>query len=174
MAEIGALDTIRSLYDYHWWANRRLYDVAAGLGDEMAGRDVGPQFSYPTVRRMLAHLYGADAIWLARWTGQPLTTIPGGDITTLGELRRRWDGMEGEQRAFLARLTAADLPRFVEYKNAEGKTFRVSLWPALQHVVNHATHHRSEIATMLTMISGSPPDSGLVTYQLVASGQLSP
>jgi uncharacterized damage-inducible protein DinB len=33
-------------------------------------------------------------------------------------------------------------------------------------VANHATHHRSEIATMITMIKGSPPDSGLNTYLL--------
>jgi uncharacterized damage-inducible protein DinB len=174
MAEIGALDTIRGLYDYHWWANRRLYDVTAALGEDAAGRDVGPQFSHPTVRRMLAHLYGADALWLARWTGRPLTTIPGADITTLAELRRRWDAMEGEQRAFFGALTPADLARVVEYRNAEGKAFRLTLWPLLQHVANHATHHRSEIATMITMISSSPPDTGMATYQLVKSGQLSP
>jgi uncharacterized damage-inducible protein DinB len=34
----------------------------------------------------------------------------------------------------------------------------------LLHVPNHATHHRSEIATMLTMVSGSPPDTGLMSY----------
>lgn len=173
MAEIGALDTIRGLYDYHWWANRRLYDVAAALGEEAVGQDVGPQFSYPTVRRMLAHLYGADAIWLARWKGQPTTSIPGGDIASLGHLRQRWDGMEGEQRAFVGALTTADLTRVVEYKNSEGKSFRAPLWPLLQHVANHATHHRSEIATMITMISSSPPDTGLMMYQLVRTGQLS-
>jgi hypothetical protein len=32
-------------------------------------------------------------------------------------------------------------------------------------------HHRSEIATMLTMVSGSPPDTGLLTYHLVKTGQ---
>jgi uncharacterized damage-inducible protein DinB len=32
-------------------------------------------------------------------------------------------------------------------------------------VVNHATHHRSEAATMITLISGSPPDSGLALYR---------
>ena len=32
------------------------------------------------------------------------------------------------------------------------------------HVPNHATHHRSEIATMLTMASGSPPDTGINSY----------
>jgi uncharacterized damage-inducible protein DinB len=47
----------------------------------------------------------------------------------------------------------------------------VALWPLLQHVANHATHHRSEVATMLTMLSGSPPDTGIATYRLLVSGQ---
>jgi uncharacterized damage-inducible protein DinB len=41
----------------------------------------------------------------------------------------------------------------------------VALGPLLQHVVNHATHHRSEVATMLTIVSGSPPDTGINTYR---------
>jgi uncharacterized damage-inducible protein DinB len=32
-------------------------------------------------------------------------------------------------------------------------------------VVNHATHHRSEAATMITLISGSTPDTGINTYR---------
>jgi uncharacterized damage-inducible protein DinB len=174
MADIGTLETIRGLYDYHWWANRRLFDVAVALGEEAAGREVGTQFSFPTVRRMLAHLYGADAVWLARWKGQPATSIPGADLSTLAELRRRWDTTEGEQRAFVEGLTPADLTRTVEYRNPEGKAFRMPLWPLLQHVANHGAHHRSEIATMITMISSSPPDTGLLTYHLVKTGQRSP
>jgi len=46
-----------------------------------------------------------------------------------------------------------------------GELFTVALGPLLQHVVNHATHHRSEIATMITLISASPPDTGLNTYR---------
>jgi len=38
-------------------------------------------------------------------------------------------------------------------------------------VTNHATHHRSEVATMLTMISGSPPSTDFVVWQLMAAGQ---
>jgi uncharacterized damage-inducible protein DinB len=41
----------------------------------------------------------------------------------------------------------------------------------LQHVANHATHHRSEIATMLTIASGSPPDTGINTWELTRTGQ---
>jgi uncharacterized damage-inducible protein DinB len=171
MADVTTLETLRTLYAYHWWANRRLFDLATGLGEEAAGRDVGKQFSFPTLRGMLAHLYGADFNWLARWKGQPTGPIPGGDIPTLSELRRRWDTLESEQRAFVEALTPADLARVVAYKGLEGKPFRVPLWPLLQHVPNHATHHRSELATMITMISGSPPDTGILTYHLTQTGQ---
>ncbi|MGH7267115.1 MAG: DinB family protein [Candidatus Rokuibacteriota bacterium] len=163
---------IRDLYEYHRWANRRLFDVAAERGEAEAGREVGPQFSFPTVTRMFAHLYAADWIWLERWKGQSPTRLPGDEFPTLAVLRPVWDGLEREQRAFVEKLGDADLQRAVAYRSTEGKPFSVGLGALLQHVANHATHHRSEIATMLTMLSGAPPDTGFNTYQLTRSGQL--
>jgi uncharacterized damage-inducible protein DinB len=170
MSDVTSVQVIRGLYDYHHWANRRLFDIAAGLGEDIAGRDVGPQFSFSTVRRMLAHIYGADALWLGRWKGTPLATLPGADIGSLAMLRERWDALIADQQAFVAALTAAELGRVVHYKNTEGKSFQDPLWSLLQHVANHATHHRSEVATMLTMLSGSPPDTGLVAFQRSRTG----
>ncbi len=166
------VELIRGLYDYHWWANRRLFDITAALGEDGAAREVGKQFSFPAVRRMFAHIYGADWIWLMRWKGTSPMKLPGDEIGSLAVLRERWDLLEREQQAFIGSLAPADLGRIVEYKNVEGKAFRLALGPLLQHVANHATHHRSEIATMLTLISGSPPDTGLVTYHLVKTGQM--
>jgi uncharacterized damage-inducible protein DinB len=163
---------VRDLYDDHRWANRRLYDFAAGLGEETCGRDVGTQFSYPKVTRMFAHLYGADWLWLRRWKGTSPTTVPGPELTTMAAVRRTWDAFEAEQTAFLDGLKDADLDRVVDYRNTEGKAFRAPLGQLLAHVANHATHHRSEIATMVTMLSGSPPDTGINTWILVRSGQM--
>jgi uncharacterized damage-inducible protein DinB len=39
-------------------------------------------------------------------------------------------------------------------------------------VANHATHHRSEIATMVTMLSGSPPDTGVNSWVIARTGQM--
>jgi len=163
--------TNQDLYAYHRWANRRLFDIAAALGEETCGRDVGTHFSFPTLRRMLAHIYGADVVWLARWKGASPAALPGADIPTMAELRARWDGLEREQRAFIDALTPADLGRDVHYKNTEGLAFRTPLGVLVQHVANHATHHRSEVATMLTLVSGSPPDTGLVTWYRITTGQ---
>ena len=159
-------ELIRGLYDYHRWANRRLFDVAAGLGEAAVTRDMGKHWSVPTLMGMLAHLYGADHLWLERWKGvSPARAVGVGDFASLADLRRRWDEFEGEQRAFVDSLTESDLGRPITYANTEGARFTVALGPLLQHVVNHATHHRSEIATMLTLISGSPPDTGINTYR---------
>ncbi|HYB69926.1 MAG TPA: DinB family protein [Candidatus Bathyarchaeia archaeon] len=161
-----AVALIQDLYDYHRWANRRLFDVATGLGDAV-GRDMGRHFSFPTLKGMFAHVYGADHVWLTRWKGSsPSRLLGDADFATMADLRARWDVLEAEQRAFVEALGEADLARPVVYKNTEGKEFRVALGPLLQHVVNHATHHRSEAATMITLISGSPPDTGINTYRV--------
>jgi uncharacterized damage-inducible protein DinB len=162
---------VRDLYEYHRWANRRLFDLAGALGEEACGRELGAHFSVPTLTRMFAHIYGADAVWLHRWKGAPASVPPYPALPSMAVVRATWDPLEAEQRAFVNGLADGDLQRSVEYKNTQGQAFRAPLGVLLHHVTNHATHHRSEIATMLTIISGSPPDTGINTWELVRTGQ---
>jgi uncharacterized damage-inducible protein DinB len=164
--------TPAELYSYHRWANRRLFDVAAALGEEACGRAVGASFSFPTLLRTLAHLYGADWVWLARWKGQPTGALPGGDIPSMAALRATWDPLVAEQQAFVEAVTPVDLGREIHYKDTAGRPYHTPLGVLLTHVVTHGNHHRSEIATMLTMLSGSPPDTGIVTWHRAVTGQL--
>src|SRR4030095_10911462 len=79
-----AVALIRELYDYHNWANRRLFDLAAGLGDG-ATRDMGAHWSFPTLKGTFAHVYGADHSWLKRWQGSsPSRLMGGGDLPSMG------------------------------------------------------------------------------------------
>jgi len=162
---------VRDLYDYHRWANHRLFDVALALGEEPCARDVGKHFSVPNLTRMFAHIYGADLNWLKRWKGSSPTESPFFEIDSMAEVRRKWNPLEAEQKAYVDGLTEADLGRTIDYKNSQGQAFHVALGVLLQHVANHATHHRSEIATMLTLLSGSPPDTGINTWILLKTGQ---
>jgi uncharacterized damage-inducible protein DinB len=162
-----SIELVRELWAYHHWANRRLFGVAVALGEDVVGREVGTQFSVPTLREMFVHLYGADRLWLDRWRGG--SGGPGGPhygltITSLGEIRPLWDTLESEQRQFLDGLDVADLARVYQVKSPDGRMVPRTLGAMLLHVPNHATHHRSEVATMLTMVSGSPPDTGIMSY----------
>src|SRR5262249_39802332 len=91
-----SVELIRELYDYHHWANRRLFGIAADLGDGVTMRDMGKHWSFPTIKGMFAHLYGADRIWLSRWTGAPPARMEGdADFISLGEHRSTWDVLYG-------------------------------------------------------------------------------
>ncbi|HET8578278.1 MAG TPA: DinB family protein [Methylomirabilota bacterium] len=167
------LTLIQGLYGYHWWATRRLFDVAAALGEDTARKEAGPQFSFPTLKGLFAHILGADTIWLERWKGiTPSHFLGDGDFSSMAELRARWDDFEKEHRRFIEGLTSADLARVMDYRDTRGNGYSAPLWQMLQHVANHGTHHRSEIATMLTMLSGSPPPTDLIIYQRIMSGQM--
>ncbi len=156
---------IQGIWGYHWWGNRKHWDEVAALGEAAATKELGKQFSFPTLKGMLAHIYGADRIWFERWKGTSPTRLQGdADFASLADLRKHWDALEAEQEAFLAGLGTADLKRQVDYKSTNGRAFSQPLWQLLQHVVNHATHHRSEIATMVTMIKGSPASTDMVLY----------
>jgi uncharacterized damage-inducible protein DinB len=103
-----SLELVRGLYDYHRWANRRLFEVAKALG-EATTRDMGKHWSVPTLKAMFVHLYGADAIWLARWTAvSPDRILRDADVPRLDALRPAWDLLESQQRAFVEGLSEGD------------------------------------------------------------------
>ena len=168
-----SLDTIRMLYAHHWWATRTLLDTAAKLGEETVARGVGRQFSEPSLKGLFFHVYGVDALWLARWRGVSPTTAPSeADVApTLAALGERWVALEREQADYLRGLRDADLLRVIRYRLLSGKEYEQPLALLLHHVTDHGTHHRSEIATMLTMVSGSPPGTGLARFIAIRSGQ---
>ena len=49
-------ELIRGIWGYHWWGNRKHFDEVAALGEDTAKKEVGKQFSFPTLKGMLAHI----------------------------------------------------------------------------------------------------------------------
>src|SRR2546422_349852 len=90
---------------------------------------------------------------------------------TLAALGERWVALERDQASYLDELRASDLERGVRFRLLSGKEYTQPLGLLLHHVTDHGTHHRSEIATMLTMVSGSPPGTGLARFVFLRSGQ---
>jgi len=168
-----SLDGIRTLYEHHWWANRTLLDATVALGEAKAAQTVGPQFSEPSLKRMFFHVFGVDGLWLARWQGVSPTSIPD-EPTTLAEIGEQWVVLERAQKTFLDGLGDEDFDRPIDYRLLSGKPYRQPMGLLLHHVTDHGTHHRSEIATMLTMVSGSPPPTGLARFIAIRSGQEAP
>ena len=159
-----------SLYDYGEWVNRRLLDTAVALTAEQFTQKVLPGFG--SVHLTLVHLLGAEVLWFARWQGQSPKTILSPDaLPTVPAIRERWAELIDERRANLARLDEAALVETVHWTNMRGQPFALPRWQVILHCANHSTHHRSEVAAMLTELGHEPDSTDLLEFYLGQAGQ---
>jgi len=68
------IEDVRTLYDYNAWANSRALEACSALTPEQFTRDLGSSFR--SLRDTLAHIYGAEWVWLERWHGRTPTGLP--------------------------------------------------------------------------------------------------
>ena len=148
-------ELVRTMYAYNAWANGLVVEAAARLAPADYRADGGASFG--SVHDTLAHVMGAQWLYLERWRGtSPSAVEGGGDVPDLAALRRRWSEVEGATAAFVAGLDDAALAREVAYLNTAGECWAYPLWQQMLHQVNHATQHRSEVAMVLTRFGQSP------------------
>ena len=146
---------MRLLYDYNAWANHRSLDAAAKLTTEKFLQPMGSSFS--SVRDTLAHIFGAEWIWLERFQGRSPASLPeASQFNDLASLRERWNEHEARLLAFVRGLTQADLDRVLEYKTLKFGVYSNPLWQSMQHLVNHGTYHRGQVTTLLRQHGAEP------------------
>jgi uncharacterized damage-inducible protein DinB len=148
-------EEIGLLYDYNAWANHRALDGAATLTAEQFTKSLGSSFS--SVRDTLAHIYGAEWVWLERFQGRSPSSMPdGAQFPDLGSLRESWGEHEPRLLKFVRGLKQQDLDRVMEYKTLKFGVYQNSLWQSMQHLVNHGTYHRGQVTTLLRQLGGQP------------------
>lgn len=157
------MSELQTLFGYNRWANLRFLDAMAGLSKEELGKDL--HGSFPSVAATLVHLIGAEWVWLRRWQGESPTSFPEAmTLDSVAAVRARWDALWDEQRAYLETLDDAALSRTVAYRGFDGTAFEAQLGELARHVVNHATYHRGQLATMLRQLGYTPPSTDFVRY----------
>jgi len=151
------LQEVKRWYSYARWANNHMLAACETLDAESLARDVGT--SFVSVLGTLEHMYGADWIWLERWQGRSPASWPAkGTMTTVGDFRRAWSGLDAERARFLDALDALDVSRLSEplrYVNLKGETFEYPLGQLLFHVSNHATYHRGQVMQLVRQLGGT-------------------
>jgi uncharacterized damage-inducible protein DinB len=156
---------VLTLLEYNTWANARSLDVSAALSPEQFVRDLGN--SFPSVRDTLAHILGAEWIWLRRWQGEsPSKGLAATEYPTVASLKARFAAIDGERRAFVESLTEERLIQPFAYRDLAGNPYRLPLVFSLQHVVNHGTYHRGQVTTMLRQLGAKPVSTDLSRFYL--------
>jgi uncharacterized damage-inducible protein DinB len=154
---------MRLLYDYNAWANRRSLEAASVLTPEKFVQPMGSSFG--SVRDTLAHIWGAEWIWLERFQGRSPSSLP--DATQFPDmaiLRERWDELAMRLLGFVRDLTQTDLDRVFEYKTLKFGVYRNPLWESMQHLANHGTYHRGQVTTLLRQLGAQPIATDLMHF----------
>jgi uncharacterized damage-inducible protein DinB len=134
------------------------------LTDEQFTRHITS--SFPSLRDTVGHIVAVEWIWLRRWQGEsPTAPAPWATGASRDTLRQALSDVQAERAEFLARLTAEQLQRVVVYRNLKGDEFRQELRVLLQHLVNHSTYHRGQVATLLRQVGAIPPVTDFVVYR---------
>jgi uncharacterized damage-inducible protein DinB len=155
-------DDIQLLYEYDRWANNRVLQSASALSAEQFTRDLGGRFR--SVRDTLVHIIGGEWIWLAYWketshSSAFLTDLRNRRDTlfnpdafpTVASVQLRWAEIEKEQAEFLNRVTNESLKKMLPFRTAQ-----IRLAHLMQHLANHSTYHRGQIALMMRQLDAEP------------------
>jgi uncharacterized damage-inducible protein DinB len=155
-------EDIQLLYEYDRWANHRVFQAAANLSAEEFTRDLGGSFR--SVRDTLLHIVAGEWIWLEYWK----TTSPNSAFLAdlrarravlfnpdafpdLDAVRLKWAEIERVQIEFVSGVTDELLRKLIPFRTTE-----VRLSSLMQHVANHSTYHRGQIALMMRQLNAKP------------------
>jgi uncharacterized damage-inducible protein DinB len=155
-------DDIQLLYEYDRWANNRVLQVVSALSDEQFTRDLDGSFW--SVRDTLVHIISGEWGWLAYW--KELNP----DAAFIADLKKRrdalfrpeafpnaavvqakWAEVEKEQAKFVDGLTDESLGKMLPFRATQA-----SLAHLMQHLANHSTYHRGQIALMMRQLGAEP------------------
>ena len=158
---------IQLLYEYNRWANAQVLNVSSKLTEDQFTRDLSS--SHRSVRDTLTHILAAEWVWLMRWRCvSPKALFNPADFPNLNSLRTRWAEIEREQTDFIGGVTDESLDRVIAYVNTKSEEWRYPLWQMMQHVVNHSTYHRGQVATLLRQLGAEPVPTDLLVFFDVA------
>jgi uncharacterized damage-inducible protein DinB len=148
---------------YNAWANRRLYDACAALGE--AERRAPRRAFFGSIHATLNHLLVGDRIWLGRIVEAPVSLrLDQILFDDFAELRAAREAEDKRLIEIVEGIDAARLDAPLHYANTRGVPFTTPLRLVLGHIFNHQTHHRGQVHDMLSQTAVEPPELDLIIY----------
>lgn len=161
------------LFAYNEWANDRMLASLEPLASDQFARDLGSSFG--SVGETAAHIAAAEWVWLSRWKGTSPRSMPDwAQRPPFIELKAKFAELENERSAYLAGLSDADLRQSLAFTLFNGTADAQPLGVQFQHLVNHGTYHRGQIAAMLRQLGAKPASTDLIRWMRESNRTLNP
>jgi uncharacterized damage-inducible protein DinB len=154
---------IQRLCAFNAWATNRVFEALGRISKDDYRRDL--KASFGSLHGTMTHLVAAERLWLSRLTGKPESAMMAEpEVPSLETLKKVWEDAAARTARFVSRLDDRALGKSLEYVTTEGKTHANSVQQILQHVVNHSSYHRGQIASMLRQLGGEPVNTDMIAF----------
>ncbi len=154
---------LSTLVEFNYWARDLMLESVSALGVDQYVKPMGNSFS--SVRDTVVHIYSAEWIWCSRWHGtSPTARLNASDYPDVAAVTSAWRDLEQKIRAFIDGLDDARISDAIDYRLMDGQACRSPIWQMVQHVVNHGTYHRGQVATLLRQLGTKAASTDLITF----------
>ncbi|MES2939590.1 MAG: DinB family protein [Pseudomonadota bacterium] len=144
---------IQLMAQYNQWMNSRMFALCASLPDAELHKDRGAFFG--SIYATLNHIAYSDLAFLSRFTGDPsVVPDPGVDLFGgFGFLKAQREALDQRLLAWSASLSPAWLAEPLTYTSKiDNRTRTIEKWVLVTHLLNHQTHHRGQVTTLLSQM----------------------
>ncbi|PEA55077.1 damage-inducible protein DinB [Bacillus pseudomycoides] len=161
-------------YDYHVWANKRLFAHLKTLPADVWSTEVQSVFS--SISQTFMHMYITDTIWLGTLLGKPFDEVKTSAIhlsekvkgTNSEEMEQLFLNLSEDYQAFFARQE--NLDRVISPEHPHFGRLNTNVFELVQHVVNHGTYHRGNITAMLRQLGYAGTSTDYIFYLYAMNG----
>jgi uncharacterized damage-inducible protein DinB len=154
---------LETLIDYNYWARDRVLGSVSPLTPAQYTQTI--ESSFRSVRETLLHTYSGEWVWYSRWEGDsPTAHLPFAGYPDQASLVAGWRALESRIRAFIDGLDDTSIQDVLPYKLMNGQPAQAPIWQMVQHLVNHGSYHRGQVATMLRQLGATPVSTDLIAF----------
>lgn len=157
-------------FDYHAWANTRLFNRLKELPNYETIFNEQIQSVFPSIKDTFVHIYITDQVWLHILHGKSMSEVIQNreklrkqiETKSLHELEKMFENMANQYKEFLSRIQDVNTVFVIE--NPYAGALDTSILELVQHVVNHGTYHRGNITAMIRQLGYSSTMMDFVLY----------
>jgi uncharacterized damage-inducible protein DinB len=114
---------------------------------------------------VFCHLLIADRIWYERIKKKEHLFSGLWDSITLEQCEEYINEFNKQWQEYISESGEKELDRICVYRSTEGELFNNTVREIIQHVVNHSSYHRGQIAVMVKKDKGTPAVTDYIVFQ---------
>jgi uncharacterized damage-inducible protein DinB len=157
------LQEVKLLLAYNAWANNRVFAAVETVSGEDYARDL--KTGHGSIHGTLTHMVAAEKIWLSRMAGSPdKAMVAPSEVPAFADVKALWEKTGFDMAKFLGGLSDRKLQDTFTMTVASGRTYTHQFWQGFQHVVDHSSYHRGQIAVLMRQLGYTPAAMGLMAF----------